>query len=49
MFGTTAVRDVVEELSAELAHEKAIPEPTDPLDKFCEDNPESDECRTYVD
>ena len=42
-------RDVVEELSAELSHEKAIPESTNPLDAFCEANPEADECRTYDD
>lgn len=39
-------RDVVEELEAEASHQKAMPK-QDPLDKYCEDAPEADECRTY--
>ncbi|GAQ87418.1 hypothetical protein KFL_003510120 [Klebsormidium nitens] len=48
-----AAWDEVEELSAEAAHQKARakanPASTDPLEKFCEDNPETDECRVYED
>lgn len=39
-------RDVVEELEAEASHQKAKPK-QDPLDQYCEDTPEADECRTY--
>lgn len=39
--------DVVEELEAEASHLKANKGTEDPLDKFCEDSPESDECRIY--
>jgi len=38
--------DFVEELEAERSHQKANG-PVDPLDKFCEESPEADECRTY--
>ncbi|KAJ8907521.1 hypothetical protein NDN08_007632 [Rhodosorus marinus] len=41
--------DVVEELSAELSHEKANDPKADPLDVYCEESPEADECRTYED
>ncbi|GAB0489184.1 hypothetical protein MMPV_000401 [Pyropia vietnamensis] len=41
-----AAWDVVEELEAEASHQKAMPK-QDPLDKYCEDAPEADECRTY--
>eukprot|EP00271_Cylindrocystis_brebissonii_P017381 TRINITY_DN4512_c0_g1_i1.p1 TRINITY_DN4512_c0_g1~~TRINITY_DN4512_c0_g1_i1.p1 ORF type:complete len:128 (-),score=17.69 TRINITY_DN4512_c0_g1_i1:436-819(-) len=44
--------DEVEELSAEAAHAKARSKEaaiSDPLEKFCADNPETDECRTYED
>lgn len=37
--------DVVEELEQNASRNKAGP--VDPLDKFCEDVPEADECRTY--
>jgi len=43
---TTTSRDFVEELEAERSHQKANG-PVDPLDKFCEESPEADECRTY--
>lgn len=39
--------DVVEELEAEASHLKANKGPNDPLEKFCEDAPEADECRVY--
>ncbi|CAK0785500.1 hypothetical protein CVIRNUC_008710 [Coccomyxa viridis] len=39
--------DTVEELSAAIAHKKA--QASDPLDKYCDDNPEADECRVYED
>lgn len=39
--------DVVEELEAEASHLKAQQTPQDPLDKYCEDSPEADECRVY--
>jgi len=41
--------DVVEELSAELSHEKANESKADPLEEYCEESPEADECRTYED
>lgn len=41
-----AAWDVVEELEAEASHQKAKPK-QDPLDQYCEDTPEADECRTY--
>eukprot|EP00177_Eucheuma_denticulatum_P003146 GFKZ01005671.1.p1 GENE.GFKZ01005671.1~~GFKZ01005671.1.p1 ORF type:complete len:117 (+),score=25.97 GFKZ01005671.1:596-946(+) len=39
--------DVVEELEAEASHLKANQEPKDPLEEYCEDAPEADECRVY--
>lgn len=39
--------DVVEELEAKASHLKADKPSSDPLDKFCEDAPEADECRVY--
>jgi len=45
--------DEVEELSAAAAHKKVAlkdnPANTDPLEAFCEDNPDADECRIYDD
>lgn len=40
--------DVVEELEAEASHIKANGKP-DPLEEFCADEPEADECRVYED
>ncbi|KAH7405549.1 hypothetical protein KP509_15G075300 [Ceratopteris richardii] len=42
--------DEVEELSAEIAH-KRVKEGAkkDPLEEFCKDAPEADECRVYED
>jgi len=51
---TTIIRswDNVEELAAEVSHKKAKlkdnPSATDPLEQFCDENPEADECRVYV-
>jgi len=41
--------DVVEELEAEASHLKANKGSDDPLEKYCEDSPEADECRVYED
>jgi hypothetical protein len=42
--------DDVEEQSAALAHQRDRKKSTsDPLEVFCADNPETDECRTYDD
>jgi len=41
-------RDAVEELEAEASHQKNA-EKKDPLEAYCEDVPEADECRTYED
>lgn len=41
-------RDAVEELEAEASHQKNA-EKKDPLEEYCEDVPEADECRTYED
>ena len=44
--------DEVEELSAAAAHKKVAfkdnPVNTDPLEAFCDENPDADECRVYV-
>ncbi len=43
--------DTVEELSAAAAHKKvanaADPTLSDPLEAFCKDAPDADECRVY--
>ena len=40
----------VEEISAAESHKKAAaPAKKDPLDAFCDDNPDADECRVYED
>lgn len=43
--------DTVEELSAAAAHKKvanaADPTLNDPLEAFCQDSPDADECRVY--
>lgn len=44
--------DEVEELSAAASHKRTATTSSgfkDPLDKYCEDNPETDECRVYED
>ncbi|KAE9611857.1 hypothetical protein Lalb_Chr06g0166871 [Lupinus albus] len=42
-----AAWDEVEELSAAASHARDKKKGTDPLDAYCKDNPETDECRTY--
>lgn len=43
-----AAWDEVEELSAAASHARdRKKDHSDPLEEFCEDNPETDECRTY--
>jgi hypothetical protein len=43
-----AAWDNVEEISAAISHKKvADAETSDPLEKFCDDNPDADECRVY--
>ena len=45
-----AAWDEVEELSAERAHQRVKnTEKKDPLEEFCKDSPEADECRVYED
>jgi hypothetical protein len=45
-----AAWDEVEELSAAVAHRKASEkDKKDPLEVFCNEVPEADECRTYED
>lgn len=43
--------DEVEELSAAASHMKSnqYDPSNDPLERYCEDNPETDECRIYED
>jgi len=42
--------DTVEELSAELKKKKESEAAnSDPLEQYCESNPEADECRVYED
>ncbi|KAK9918135.1 hypothetical protein WJX75_001508 [Coccomyxa subellipsoidea] len=43
-----AAWDTVEELSAAISHKKAQAK-ADPLEEFCDDNPDADECRVYED
>lgn len=44
-----AAWDEVEELSAAASHAKDRKKDSDPLEEYCKDNPETDECRTYED
>merc|ERR1711871_337497 len=50
--GTTAdcaaAWDTVE-LSAEAAHQKAKEKKKDPMEEFCDESPDADECRVYED
>ncbi|WP_346763050.1 CP12 domain-containing protein [Acinetobacter baumannii] len=39
----------MEELSAMRSHMRTKDQAKDPLEEFCKDNPETDECRTYED
>ncbi|KAI4365715.1 hypothetical protein MLD38_021679 [Melastoma candidum] len=42
-----AAWDEVEELSAAASHARDKQKGADPLETFCKDNPETEECRTY--
>ncbi|CAI0469760.1 unnamed protein product [Linum tenue] len=42
-----AAWDEVEELSAAASHARDKAKSSDPLEAYCKDNPETDECRTY--
>ena len=42
-----AAWDEVEELSAAASHARDKLKDSDPLETYCKDNPETDECRTY--
>lgn len=42
-----AAWDEVEELSAAASHARDKKKESDPLENYCKDNPEVDECRTY--
>ncbi|KAF2325083.1 hypothetical protein GH714_022679 [Hevea brasiliensis] len=44
-----AAWDEVEELSAAASHARDKKKQSDPLENYCKDNPETDECRTYED
>ncbi|KAL5561013.1 hypothetical protein UlMin_030760 [Ulmus minor] len=44
-----AAWDEVEELSAAASHARDRQKSSDPLEAYCKDNPETDECRTYED
>ncbi|KAG2693337.1 hypothetical protein I3843_08G087000 [Carya illinoinensis] len=44
-----AAWDEVEELSAAASHARDKKKESDPLEAYCKDNPETDECRTYED
>ena len=45
-----AAWDAVEELQAEAAHQKEqAKSPTTAFGKYCDDNPDADECRIYED
>ncbi|XAR58376.1 hypothetical protein NMG60_11013758 [Bertholletia excelsa] len=44
-----AAWDEVEELSAAASHARDKKKDYDPLETFCKDNPETEECRTYED
>ena len=44
-----AAWDEVEELSAAASHARDKAKDSDPLETYCKDNPETDECRTYED
>uniref|UniRef100_A0ACD5X045 Uncharacterized protein n=1 Tax=Avena sativa TaxID=4498 RepID=A0ACD5X045_AVESA len=44
-----AAWDEVEELSAAASHARDRNKDSDPLEEYCEENPSTDECRTYED
>ncbi|MDX2099088.1 MAG: Calvin cycle protein CP12 [Leptolyngbyaceae cyanobacterium bins.59] len=41
-----AAWDAVEELQAEAAHQRQV-QPKNSLEKYCDANPDADECRVY--
>ncbi|MBE9211177.1 MAG: hypothetical protein HC836_09545 [Richelia sp. RM2_1_2] len=43
-----AAWDAVEELQAEASHQRQS-KPKNSLEKYCDENPEADECRVYDD
>ncbi|MEA5575555.1 Calvin cycle protein CP12 [Anabaena sp. UHCC 0451] len=43
-----AAWDAVEELQAEASHQRQT-KPKNSLEKYCDDNPDADECRLYDD
>lgn len=45
--GCASAWDTVEELSAEKSHEKAKNPTKDPLEQYCSDEPDADECRVH--
>ncbi|MGD1899986.1 MAG: Calvin cycle protein CP12 [Phormidesmis sp.] len=45
--GCAAAWDAVEELQAEASHQRDKESEKSPFDKYCDDNPEADECRVY--
>ena len=44
-----AAWDAVEELQAEASHQKETKPAKTNFEKYCDDNPEADECRIYED
>lgn len=42
-----AAWDEVEEVSAAASHARERQKESDPLENYCKDNPETDECKTY--
>ncbi|GAB4830577.1 hypothetical protein Ancab_020343 [Ancistrocladus abbreviatus] len=42
-----AAWDTVEEVSAAASHARDRKKESDPLENYCKDNPETEECRTY--
>lgn len=42
-----AAWDAVEELQAEAAHQREKEPPKNSFEKYCDDNPDADECRIY--
>jgi hypothetical protein len=41
--------DNAEEVAAAISHKKDAEKASDPLERFCEDDPSADECRVYED
>lgn len=44
-----AAWDAVEELQAEASHQRQQEPKKTSLEKYCDDNPDADECRVYED